>query len=182
MLLNYGQPVNGIMQFAYFVEDLEDSIQRYVRTWGIGPWFIIGPFSPPEHRYHGQKTGLTLSLALAFSGSIMVELIQQHDDGPSVYRDSLGAGKFGFHHIAITTDRIDAEIERYQANGYEMVFTDILQGARVAYFDTSIDMPGMTELIELTPTTEARQTRVQRASLDWDGTDPIRKIVLAPPG
>jgi hypothetical protein len=178
MLMNYGQPVNGVMQFAYFVENMEESIARYVRTWGIGPWFIIGPFSPPEHRYRGEKTGLTVSLALAFSGSIMVELIQQHDDGPSVYRDSLGRGNYGFHHIAITTDRIDTEIERYRTNGYDLVFSDLLQGARVVYFDTSTDMPGMTELIELTPNTEARQTRVQRASLGWDGSDPIRKIVV----
>lgn len=178
MLMNYGQPVNGVTQFAYFVEDIEASIALYVKTWGIGPWFILGPFSPPNHRYRGERTGLTVSLALAFSGSMMIELVQQHDDGPSVYRETFGHDRFGFHHIAITTDRYDTEIERYRALGHDLVFTDVLQGGRIGYVDTSTTMPGMTELIEYTPTAEARQTRVQRASLEWDGRDPIRKIIV----
>ncbi len=176
MLLNYGQPINGVTQFAYFVENIEASIAHYVETWNIGPWFVLGPFSPPSHLYRGRQTGLTISLALAFSGSMMIELIQQHDDGPSVYRDT--KPDFGFHHIAITTDKYDAELERYKSLGYELVFTDVLQGGRIGYFDTSTNLPGMTELIELTPTAEARQTRVQRASLEWDGKDPIRKIAI----
>jgi catechol 2,3-dioxygenase-like lactoylglutathione lyase family enzyme len=177
MLLNYGQPLNGVTQFAFFVPDLEKAIARHVESWGIGPWFIIGPFCPPHHLYRGQRSGLTISLALAFSGGMMVELIQQHDDGPSPYRDTLGQG-FGFHHIAVTTDRFDRELERYGALGYEQVFSDVLQGGRIAYVDTTRDLPGMTELIEYTPTAEARQTRVQRASQEWDGKDPIRRIVV----
>lgn len=176
MLMNYGQPVNGVTQFAYVVADIEKAVLDYVRTWGIGPWFVMGPMSPPQHLYRGAHSGLRISLALAFSGSMMIELIQQHDDGPSVYRDTLGPGGVGFHHIAITTNRYDEEIERYAALGYDVVFSDVLQGGRIAYVDTSRDMPGMTELIEYTPTAEARQTRVQRASQEWDGSDPVRRI------
>lgn len=177
MLMNYGQPVNGVTQFAYFVPDIEAAVAHYIETWRIGPWFVMGPLSPPQHLYRGKHSGLSVSLALAFSGSMMVELIQQHDDGPSVYRDTLGDG-FGFHHIAITTNRFDDEIARYAALGYELAFSDVLQGGRIVYFDTTRDMPGMTELIEYTPTAEARQTRVQRASQEWDGSDPIRRIKI----
>jgi catechol 2,3-dioxygenase-like lactoylglutathione lyase family enzyme len=109
---------------------------------------------------------------------MMIELIQQHDEGPSVYRETFGHDRFGFHHIAITTDRYDAEVQRYQDLGYELVFTDVLQGGRIGYVDTSAVMPGMTELIEYTPAAEARQTRVQRASQGWDGKDPLRRIIL----
>lgn len=178
MLMNYGQPLNGVTQFAFFVRDIHAEIDRYVRTWKIGPWFILGPFSPPQHLYRGAHSDLCVSLALAFSGSMMIELIQQHDEGPSVYRETYGHDRFGFHHIAFTTDRYDEEIERYRAAGYELVFSDVLQGGRICYIDTSNDMPGMTELIEYTPAAEARQTRVQRASQEWDGTDPIRRIIV----
>jgi hypothetical protein len=182
MLLNYGQPIHGVMQFAYTVPDIEAAIDHYVRVYKIGPWTLFGPFSPPQALYRGQPTSLTISLAMAFTGGMMIELVQQHDDGPSVYRETLErTGGYGFHHHAIVTDDYEAETRRYADMGYEMAFFDILQGGRIAYFDTTRDLPGMTELIELTPTAEARQSRVWRSSLGWDGSDPIRRASLAPP-
>lgn len=178
MLMNYGQPMNGVVQFAYTTDDIEESIRRYVEVWGIGPWYLAGPFSPEQAKYRGRSSSLSISLATAFSGHIMLELIQQHDDGPSVYQETIERVGFGFHHIGVITDRYDEEVARYGELGYELAFFDVLQGGRIAYFDTTRDMPGMTELIELTPAAEFRQTRVQRASLGWDGAEPIRRVSL----
>jgi len=178
MLMNYGQPVSGIMQFAYIVEDIERSIRHYVDTYRIGPWFLAGPFTPPACLYRGKPSAPQLSLALAFSGHMMIELIQQHDDGPSVYRETRDRVGYGFHHVGIVTDQFDREVERYARMGYEMAFYDVLQGGRIAYFDTTRDLPGMTELIEFTPVAERRQSRVHWASLGWDGSEPVRKLTL----
>lgn len=174
MLLNYGQPVGGIMQFSYFVKNIRESIDRFVNVQRVGPWFLAESISPPNCFYRGKPSHLEVSLALAFSGSIMIELLQQHDDGPSVYRETVERRGYGFHHFAIVTADYEAEVGRYLAAGYEMAFNAVVQGGKIAYFDTSTDMPGMTELIELTPVAEARQTRIQRASQEWDGSDPIR--------
>lgn len=178
MILNYGQPINGIMQFSYIVADINKSINQFIELHNVGPWFMAPSFVPPNCLYRGQPSNLVLSLAMAFSGGVMIELVQQHDESPSPYRDSLGTG-FGFHHYGIVTDDYDAQTARYARAGYDIIFYTVVQGGRVAYFDTSRELPGMTELIELTPSAEARHTRIHRASLDWDGSDPIRPLSLS---
>jgi hypothetical protein len=40
--------------------------------------------------------------------------------------------------------------------------------------DTTAELPGYVELIELDPTTDATFTRFYAASLAWDGSDPVR--------
>src|ERR1700693_6199140 len=82
-LLNFGQPLKGIVQFAYVVADLERAMADYTARLNIGPWFVIGPFSPPEARYRGQPTKLNVTLAIGYSGHMQIELIQQHNDAPS---------------------------------------------------------------------------------------------------
>jgi hypothetical protein len=47
-------------------------------------------------------------------------------------------------------------------------------GGAVAYLDNGRNDPGMVELIPITPGMDETFTRFWRASLDWDGTDPIR--------
>ena len=47
-------------------------------------------------------------------------------------------------------------------------------GARVGYMDTTADLPGMIELIELGAAFEPTFNRFYKASIGWDGTDPIR--------
>ncbi len=57
-----------------------------------------------------------------------------------------------------------------------MVATDGVAavGARAAYMDTTDTLPGMVELIEMTPQTEEFFTKIRDASVDWDGRKPIR--------
>ena len=88
MPLAFGQPVGGICQFAYAVEDIERSAERFTRELGVGPWFVRGPFQPPEGRYRGEPTETTFTLARGFTGHVMVELVKQHDDSPSVYNEN----------------------------------------------------------------------------------------------
>jgi len=39
--------------------------------------------------YRGQPNDLSLTLAVAFAGHMMIELIEQHDDKPSVYQETI---------------------------------------------------------------------------------------------
>ena len=63
----------------------------------------------------------------------------------------------------------DADVERYRGRGFDIAFSDELPGnTRIACFDTTVVLPGMLEIIELTPATEARHTRAYLPR--WDGT------------
>ena len=131
---------------------------------------------PPGARYRGEYTGLTITLARAFSGTAMIELIQQHDDGPSVYRETIDRQGYGLHHWAITTLDADAEIARFSRRGYPVVFEDVVpSGARVVYVDATAELPGMIEILEMNEIQEQLYTGFYRAAAAWDGTDPIRE-------
>jgi hypothetical protein len=43
--------------------------------------------------------------------------------------------------------------------------------------DTSATLPGMTELIELGASFDSIFSRMYRASIGWDGSDPIRSFM-----
>jgi hypothetical protein len=171
----FGAPHGAIIQFAYTVADIEQGMAEYGRRLGVGPWFVLGPFTPAQGIYRGRPNPIRLTLAVAFTGTTMIELIQQHDDLPSVYREVVEKRGHGFHHWAIGSRDFDADVARYRDQGLEIAFSDTSpRGARVVYVDISAEMPGMLEIIEMTPGLEARYTTFQQASVDWDGRDPVR--------
>lgn len=176
MQLDWGQPLGTIVQFAYVVEDIDEAMTRYAEQLRVGPWFVRGPFQPPEGRFRGQPTTPTFSVARAFAGHAMLELIAQHDDSPSVYHEGDGPRRYGFHHWGMLTKTFDDDVARYAALGYEEAFFDRLpSGSRVAYVDSTRDLPGMIELVEHTDEQERVYTAIYRAAIDWDGRDPIRR-------
>jgi Glyoxalase/Bleomycin resistance protein/Dioxygenase superfamily len=173
--LDWGQPLGTIAQFAYVVDDIEREMLHYADRLRVGPWFVRGPFVPPEGRHRGRPTTPTFTVARAFAGHAMVELIQQHDDGPSVYHEGPGERRYGFHHWAMLTETFDEDVARYAARGYEEAFADRLpSGSRVVYVDATRDLPGMIELVEHTDRQEAVYREIYRAAIGWSGEDPIR--------
>lgn len=173
-LFDFGQPVGGIVQFAYVVPDLDSAIHDFASRLLVGPWFLRGPFVPPAGRYRGNPTDIELTLARSWAGHVMIELIFQHDDKPSVYRETVEKRGYGFHHWAIGTRQFDAEVERYEALGYSAAFADTTPtGRRVVYMDAP-DMVGMIEVIEMTPEHERLYATMCTACNEWDGIDLIR--------
>lgn len=174
--LNFGQPAGGVIQCAYVVEHLEPAMRDFTDRLHVGPWFVSGPFVPAQGRYRGQPTDMKVTLAVGFAGHMMFELITQHDNKPSVYQELIGKRGYGFHHWAMPSSDLDRDVAKYRALGYEPAFTDISpRGARIAYFDTTRDLPGMIELIEMSERLEAIYTRMYLASVGWDGSDPVRQ-------
>ena len=175
-MLAFDQPFGSVVQYAYVVEDLDRAIADFVDRLRIGPWSLRERFQPSEGRYRGEPTTATFSLARAFSGHVMIELIQQHDDAPSVFHEGDGPRRYGFHHWAVMTRRFDEDVARYRALGYEEAFSDRLpSGSRIVYVDSTRDLPGMIELVEHTEAQERAYADIHRAAVDWDGRDPIRR-------
>lgn len=175
LLPGVGLPVGAIIQYAYTVADIDAEIAKQIEVFGIGPWFKLGPFTPPEARYRGEPTTMTVTIARAFAGTTMMELVAQHDDAPSVYREVIERRGHGFHHFAITSDDLDADVARFAARGYAVCFEDRMpSGGRITYVDATGDLPGMVEIIEMTPAQEQKFAAFKKAAENWDGFDPIR--------
>jgi hypothetical protein len=172
---SFGPRDNAIIQIAYTVADIEQGMRQYGELLHVGPWFLIGPFVPPKGRYRGAVTRANFSLALAYSGELMIELIAQHENEPSVFQETLKArGAHGFHHWAVGARDFERTAELYRARGYQEAFTDTAPeplGCRVIYFDTGRDLPGMLEVIEINAATEEAFHNIRKAAQEWNGKD-----------
>lgn len=175
---SFGQRDGSVIQAAYTVEDIQEGMRQFSAQLGIGPWFLVGPFVPAKGLYRGEVTTMSISLAVAFAGEIMIELIAQHDDKPSVYHETRAKrGAHGFHHWAIGARDFDATVARYKEQRYPEVFSDISpRGVRVVYVDTTADLPGMLEIIEMTPDVEAQYHHMYEAAKAWDGKFAVHQL------
>ena len=175
----FGQPLGGIVQVAYVVEDLQKSITEFSEKFNIGPWFYSNGYTLKEAYYRGEPTDMRMGLALSFSGNMCFEVIQPLDDKPSVYWDVIKKKGYGFHHLGMATTQYEVDVARYQKMGYVLAFEGLTpRGIRFAYFDTTSDLPGMLELIEYNDTQLKFLSLMQQASVNWDGKDPSRKIEI----
>jgi len=176
-LVNFGQPDNGIIQMAYVVEDIQRAMDMWVKKLNVGPWFLLDNFSGIDAQYRGEPTQNAVSLAMSFSGHMMIELIQEHQPAASVYRETIEKKGYGFHHWGVATKDFDASLAGYQASGYDLAFfARVPTGGRVAYMDTTRDLPGMVELIELGAAFDEVFSRFYAASIGWDGKNPVRRF------
>jgi hypothetical protein len=176
-LLNFGQPDNGIVQMAYVVEDIHRSMNQWVEQLKVGPWFLLEHFSGVDASYRGKPSEADIAIAMSFAGHMTIELIQPNDNAPSVYREAIEKRGYGFHHWGVGSKNFDRDVETYQERGAELAFfLRVPSGGRVAYMDTTAQLPGMIELIELGADFEPMFTGFYRASLSWDGKDPVRQF------
>jgi 4-hydroxyphenylpyruvate dioxygenase-like putative hemolysin len=176
--LKFGQPLGAAFQIAYTVQDMEKSVADFTQRLGIGPWYPFDYRATAKARYRGAATSLHARIIRGFCGHLNVELIQQLDDGPSVYRDVIERRGHGFHHWSVGTAEFDRDVASYEEAGYELAYFEDIPGRhRLAYMDTTADMPGMVELCEMTEVHEAFLHRMYQTSVGFDGTDPIRDQV-----
>jgi Glyoxalase/Bleomycin resistance protein/Dioxygenase superfamily len=174
--LVFGQPRGGIFQMAYVVPDLAAAIGYWVRDLRVGPWFRLDGFDGGNDAVHrGGTYTATVDLAMAFAGHMQIELLQPNDEEPSVYKETIDARGYGFHHFGVASDDVEADIAKLEAKGYELAFrAGVPTGGHVAYMDGGPVQPGFLELCAATPAFEDLFGRFHRASVDWDGSAPVR--------
>ncbi|MFA7588144.1 MAG: VOC family protein [Novosphingobium sp.] len=167
-------------QIGMVVKDIDAAIATIVDKMGIGPFFILRHIQPEDYRYKGEPAPAPdLSLAFAFSGSLNIELIQQHNDAPSGYRDFLATRDEGAQHLSSWT----AEPEEYDtmranalARGSAIVHEGRVGTNRFVYFDTIDPIFGMCYEVSEGMSAQLGPivTRMCEVAQTWDGTDPIR--------
>jgi len=176
--VGFGQPDDGVIQMAYVVSDLRAAMDLWTRTLHVGPWFVLEHFTGEDPVYRGQASRAEVALAMSFAGHMNIELIQAKNDAPSVYREMIERRGYGFHHFGVATWHFDAAVAHYERAGYPLVFRlAVPSGGRVGYMDTTGVLPGYTEVIELGGAFEEVFGRFYRASIDWDGKDPVRSFI-----
>jgi Glyoxalase/Bleomycin resistance protein/Dioxygenase superfamily len=151
-------------------------MRRWLTTARIGPFFVVSHVKVGQVKYRGAPATLDFSSALAQAGPIQIELIEQHGDRPSAYRDAFPRGKEGFHHVAMMTQTYDADLERYRSEGNVAATEGMFGDMRFAYVDTRAQLGHMTEIIDDCESIKKIFKMVADAAVDWDGSDPIRYV------
>ena len=177
--LGYGQPMGGIAQTAFVVEDLQAAVDHWITNTGAGPFFVLPHFLVPGQTYRGEESQADITIAMGFAGHMLIELIQPLDDNPSVYRETIEHRGYGFHHFGLACVDVDAASRDYQQRGYAEAFrAAVPTGGEVVYLDNgSGPQWGFLELLPVTPGMDETFTRFWKASQGWDGSDPVRSFL-----
>jgi 4-hydroxyphenylpyruvate dioxygenase-like putative hemolysin len=128
--------------------------------------------------YRGEPTDIDMGVALSYSGPIQIELIVQHNDAPSLFRDFLAERpEGGLHHVAFLTESLEAAIAEGESLGTPLVqqWTDQL-GGRYAYLERRSPAEPYVELLESTSTLLGFFEQVEKEARRWDGDEPHRLV------
>lgn len=164
-----------VRQIGYVVKDIEAAMHFWSETLGIGPWFYAPRIVDDYFEYKGKPSPLQRAVALANSGSVQMELLQQLNDAPSMYKDFLDAGHTGAQHFAYWTTSFDADMERLTARGLKVGMRgQVGPGGRYVYFETEFHPGTVIELSEVSGPKGKLFETIRQAGQNWDGADPIR--------
>ena len=164
-----------VRQNGYVVNDVEAAMRYWSETLGVGPFFYAPRVPVKNFHYRGAPQPIEVSVALANSGPLQIELVQQRNDVPSMYKAFLDAGHTGLQHIAYWTESFDQDIVRLTAQGLKVAMTgEVGERGRYAYFDTEFHPGSVIELSEVAGPKGKLFLLIREASEGWNGNDPVR--------
>lgn len=161
----------GPVQIAYAVGDVVEAAQQWVAR-GVGPFFVLEHIEVLQVRIHGTPATFDHSSAYAQWGSVMVELICQHDGGSSPV-----VGPTGVHHMAHFVDDFAAASTALTASGaVEVLYAETASGMPFAFHDGRAEYGHLIEIYERTERLRRFYDMVRHASVGWAGDDAIRRL------
>jgi 4-hydroxyphenylpyruvate dioxygenase-like putative hemolysin len=144
---------------------------------GIGPFFYFEDVKINGFEFRGRPSNPQLSIALANSGDLQLELIQQRNDAPSLYKEFLDRHGEGLQHMSAWTETLEAEHQRILAAGFKVGQTGVLGRNRFVYYDTQADHPAsVMEIYDISNGVKDFFDQIRSAAATWDGSQPIRKF------
>jgi len=168
-----------VRQLAYKVNDLEAAAATHHRAFGSGPFFVLRHIALAASHHRGVERPFDHSSAYGQWGSVMVELVVQHNADDSALHEMFpwGSGREGLHHAALFADDLDTEIARFAAEGAPLAQLSVTTGGTAfAFVDTRASLGHMLELYEPTPQLTGFYDFVANAAKVWDGTNLIREL------
>ncbi len=174
-------PPGRFFQMCWYVQDIHAAMRTWHAVSRTGPFYYVEHPVIDDYTWRGVRGTLDMTGALAQAGPIQIELVQQHNDVGSAYRDQFGPGEEGFHHIAAMVDDYDAELAHYRAQGCEIAHSGVVGGKRFCYIDTRPKLGFMVEILEENPAMREMFAVISNAAIGWDGSDPFRPISITSP-
>ena len=173
---NWPEGEYRFFQLGHVADDIVTAARRWSSTFGIGPFHVLPVVDQQLTHADGDVRILRIQVAVAQAGPVQIELIQQHCDTPSLYRDWSKEGTSAFHQVATVTNDYVAKLAHFQSLGYDVIAESLSGSFRVAYVDTVVAFGFYTEIVEHTPWFLEQLDAISRTCASWDGTDPVRLL------
>lgn len=165
-----------IRQNGYVVRDIEAALKHWTEAVGVGPFWYFDRVPIESFQYRGASSPMEASIALANSGDLQIELIQQRNDAPSMYQDFLQAGNEGLQHVAYWTESFDRDLETALEAGFRVGQSgQVGADGRFVYFESDGHPGTVVELSEISGEKGRFFTHIREAASRWDGSEPIHR-------
>ena len=169
-------------QLAYVAKNLHSAADYFVKRLGVGPFFQIA-FEDLEVVYRNKPVRMNAKIAWGYRGLVEYELIES--DFPH-YQDFRSGRDIALHHAMKASETFDADLAAYQAMGCEAIFE--LPATCMRYMDTLYPLGHYTELVNYSYNLAhnrkilERKEAMWKASVNWDGENPLRPAEFVPFG
>lgn len=163
-----------VFQIAYLPRDFDGALRFWTETMGVGPFYRRHRMLNPTTRYRGELAEIEFSVSIAYWGDTQIELIEQHNDTPSIYTAWHEAGNDGVHHVCIEVADIKIARTEVEAMGLSVEQELYWEGGGAIFVETGGGPGTMVEMIQLIPAMRERFGMIRAAAVDWDGSRPLR--------
>jgi len=166
-----------VMQMAYVPEDMDGALRYWTETMGVGPFFKLANIQVDAARYKGEPASIDFSVYIAYWGDMQIELIEQYNDAPSIYKSRRSEGREGLHHICIVVeDMARARAVCAEAGATVMQEIWLPGGGEAIYVDAGGGPGSLIEMICFPPESYAFFDLMRAAARNWDGSEPVRAV------
>ena len=170
---------NEVFHIAYVTKDLDKEVDRWLAS-GIGPFYYAKGLKL-KSKYRGERHDLTISVAFAYTGSLMLELVVQDDDVPSSFKEYLDrVPEGGLHHIAYIVDDLDRAVKDAASRGTQFVPVQEFLGADGKPVEIYMEPKGVKNTvftqIVLPSAWDDAFAELKGIAAKWDGKTPKRNM------
>jgi catechol 2,3-dioxygenase-like lactoylglutathione lyase family enzyme len=166
---------------GYVVDSLEEAAARFAAL-GAGPFLHIGHVALDWATFEGSPATYDHETAFGQWGPLIVEISRIHAADPPGLREFFAprpAPQIG--HVAWLVDDLDAESARLQALGLPLVHAGGSGPVAAHWHDGGVVLGHPVEVLRRCPEILGLYAAVRAASLDWDGSAPLRPLGAAAP-
>ena len=145
---------NNLIQVGMVVSNLEQSMQKYVYRYGIGPMYVIefNPGNVSDMYLYGKRKNYSMNLGVSPIGDVRFELIEPISE--SIYSDYLNqSGEGIIHHLKLGVDNYYDVLEYMGSLGIKIIQIGHQVGNKgknmYAYLDTAESLGFILEVVNV---------------------------------
>jgi hypothetical protein len=169
--------LGDVMQLSFVPADVPAALKFWTETMGAGPFIALDHVQTDSTLYHGASTEVDFSIYVGYWGELQIEIVDQHNAAPSIYKDWRDAGMEGLNHVCVVTDdMLKARAIMAEQNATVLQEVWLPGGGEAIYADTGGGPGTIVEVLKPGPGVLEAFAYIKSLSQGWDGTDPVRRL------